>query len=135
MIYLDSNVFISAAINNEELGSKCRNLVRRIKEGESKAATSALTFDEVVWKVKKERSFETGLLAGRAILEMKNLSIIEVNETVLAEALGIMKNCILDPRDAIHAACSISRGISTIISEDSDFDRVKELKRKGIMEI
>ncbi|HEY3128917.1 MAG TPA: PIN domain-containing protein [Acidobacteriota bacterium] len=38
----------------------------------------------------------------------------------------------LKPRDAIHAASALSRGIREIVSEDSDFDAIKELQRKSI---
>ncbi|MCD5409151.1 MAG: PIN domain-containing protein [Methanocellales archaeon] len=36
---------------------------------------------------------------------------------------------IIDPRDAIHAACAITHGIYTIISEDPDFDKIAVLSR------
>ncbi len=35
----------------------------------------------------------------------------------------------IKPRDAIHSATSLSLNINEIISEDSDFDKVEELKR------
>ena len=46
MIYIDSNVFIYATLNTEELGEKARSLLQTIQQGEEKAETSALTFDE-----------------------------------------------------------------------------------------
>jgi|SRR3989339_478964 len=132
MIYVDANVFIFSATNSEEKGQKSRELVRNIITGKIKAASSALTFDEVFWKVKKERGFDDALLAAKTFLDMPNLSIIEANETILAEAYNLIKNYKLDPRDAIHAASAVVHGISTIISDDPDFDRIKELKRKEI---
>ena len=53
MLYLDANVFIYATINTEELGEKARFLLGKIQQGEEKAETSALTFDEVFWASKK----------------------------------------------------------------------------------
>ena len=35
----------------------------------------------------------------------------------------------LDPRDAIHVASMKKLGVSTLISEDSDFDKIDELER------
>ena len=59
MFYLDANVFIYAAINTKEFGEKSRSLLQRIQQGEEKAETSALTFDEVFWAIKKH-SLENG---------------------------------------------------------------------------
>lgn len=132
MIYLDSNIFIFAALNDDEKGEKCRELIKKIREGKEKAATSALTFDEIVWKVKKTKGNDAALIVGKTILEMQNLIILEVNGTVLWEAYNLIKNYDLDPRDSIHAACAIVNGIFTIVSEDPDFDKLKELNRKDI---
>jgi predicted nucleic acid-binding protein len=53
VLYLDANIFIYAAVNSKELGEKSRSLLQRIQQGEEKAETSVLTFDEVFWVVKK----------------------------------------------------------------------------------
>ncbi|MCJ7470484.1 type II toxin-antitoxin system VapC family toxin [Candidatus Bathyarchaeota archaeon] len=53
MIYLDANVFLSAILNREKEGEKARGLIQKLQTGEMAAATSALSFDEVFWIVKK----------------------------------------------------------------------------------
>jgi len=35
----------------------------------------------------------------------------------------------LKPRDAIHLSAAIEHGVFTIISEDKDFDKIKEIER------
>ncbi len=35
----------------------------------------------------------------------------------------------LKPRDAIHLSAAIEHSVFTIISEDKDFDKVKEIER------
>ena len=35
----------------------------------------------------------------------------------------------MKPKDAIHSACAIKNGIKEIISDDPDFDTLKEAKR------
>ena len=57
MIYIDSNVFIFAALNNEELGDSARVISEEVENGNPEALTSALTFDEVILIVKKEQKF------------------------------------------------------------------------------
>ena len=53
MIYLDSNVFIYAATSTSKKGQRSRLLISNITQGKEKAATASLTFDEVMWAVKR----------------------------------------------------------------------------------
>ncbi|MBI2938647.1 MAG: hypothetical protein HYY22_10640 [Thaumarchaeota archaeon] len=43
--YLDSNVFIYADLNQEDIGDRARSLLREVQDGKQPASTSALTFD------------------------------------------------------------------------------------------
>jgi predicted nucleic acid-binding protein len=72
MIYLDSNVFIYATVNTKELGEKARSMLQRIQQGEEKAETSALTFDEVFWAINK-LDYEAALEACQTLLNFPNL--------------------------------------------------------------
>lgn len=134
MIYVDSNVFICAAIYPDIKGDKAREIIKKINDGEINVATSSLTFDEVFRIVKKERGFEMALEAGKALLLMQNLKFIPVDDTILWQAYDLLEKHRLDPRDAIHASCALAQRIQIIISEDGDFDRIKEFKRKDIDE-
>ncbi|MGQ9515318.1 MAG: type II toxin-antitoxin system VapC family toxin [Thermoproteota archaeon] len=130
MIYLDSNVFIYAALNADGLGSKMRQLLARVEEGSEAAASSVLTFDELVWAVGKRRKKEDSWAAGQAFLGLRNLKLIDVSPTVLASALEIMRKYNLAPRDGIHAASAITRDIKTIVSSDGHFDKIEGLRRR-----
>lgn len=133
MIYIDSNVFIYAFIDAGDKGSKARLLLKKIREGkEVPAVTSALTFDEVFWIVKKEKGFNNALKAGRALLEMPNLMFLEVNDEVIWKAYELIKKYKLGPRDAIHLSSALIHGVYTIVSEDKCFDNVEEIERKDI---
>lgn len=132
MIYLDSSAFLNAFLGAGKKGETARDLLDRVQKGEP-AATSALTYDEVFWAVKKHRQFESALLASKAILETPNLTILPVDVEVLWMAHSLSEKYKIDPRDAIHAACALMNGIRTIVSEDSDFDRVREIERRGLV--
>jgi predicted nucleic acid-binding protein len=134
MIYLDSNVFLNAILNLEEEGEKARNIVQKLQKGEIAAATSALSFDEVFWIVKKHRNYDMALKAVKAFLEIPNLTFLDVNDEILWSAYNLAKRYRLNPRDVIHLACALNHGIFTIVSEDKDFDKVKEIKRKSLLD-
>jgi hypothetical protein len=134
MIYLDANVFLNATLNQEDEGEKARNLIRKLQKVEIAAATSALSFDEVFWIVKKHRDFMSALRAAKALLEVPNLTFLEVNDETLWSAYNLAEKYRLDPRDAIHIACALDHAIFTIISEDEHFDKVKEIRRISILD-
>ena len=132
MLYLDANVFVFAALNKEEYGSKAVSLLKKIQLGEEQAITSALTFDEIFWAVKKNRGIEKALESGEAFLNFPNLNLIPADKSVVSSALQIIRECHLAPRDAIHAATAIAEKADCIISTDADFAKVKGLKRRPL---
>ena len=129
MIYLDANVFLSAILNQEDEGEKARDLLQKLQKTEIVAATSALSFDEVFSIVKKHRGFISALKAAKTLLEIPNLTFLEINDQTLWSAYNLAEKYKLDPRDAIHIACALDHAIFTIISENEHFDKVKEIKR------
>jgi len=132
MLYLDSNVFIYAALNTEEIGKRARVLLRKVQQGEEQASSSTLTFDELVWAVKKHRSIEDAINAGEAFLNFPNMKLTAVDGELLALALKLIKKYKLDPRDSIHAATAILEKANLIVSTDPHFDKIKEMQRKPL---
>jgi len=132
VLYLDANVFIFAALNTGEEGDKAVILLKKIQQGEEKAITSALTFDEVFWEVKRNRGIEKALETADAMLNFPNLEIIPADRGVARSAIQIIKEYNLAPRDAIHAATAIAEKADFIVTTDIHFDRVKELKREKL---
>ena len=132
MLYLDAGVFIYAALNRQSIGTRARSLIQRVAEGREEAASCALSVDEVVWVVGKNRSREDALAAGRAFLTVPNLKILPVNQDALLSALTLMRRYELDPRDAIHASTALLNRCTAIVSADAHFDVVVEIPRKMI---
>jgi len=130
LIYLDSNVFIYAALGGAKEGNWCRDLIRRVTGGEVEAVTSALTVDEVVYQVRVSRGLEASIEAGEAVLEMAHLTVSPADAETLWKSLELGRQVGLHPRDAIHAATALSHGSPELISEDVDFDKVEGLKRR-----
>jgi predicted nucleic acid-binding protein len=95
-----------------------------------RATTSSLSWDEVVQAVAKTKGAREAAAAGEAFLAIPRLSLVPVDRKTLAAAQQVYAKYGLRPRDSIHAACAILEGEHEIYSVDSDFDRVKELKRR-----
>ena len=129
-IYLDSNCFIYSSLNKEEIGKNAKKILERIKNGAwKKAYTSTLTVDEFLWKVQKEVGRELAAEGTSIFFSLENLELINIDSLIISQAIEIYKKNKLDPRDAIHLAAMQSKKIKTIYSSDSDFDKIKEIKR------
>jgi len=132
MPYIDSNVFIYPAIYRTETQQKARKakeILHRIESGEITAYTSTLTWDEVVWVVSRVLGRDDGIRQGGKLLGFPNLEFINVDEGILTLAQMLLDKYKLSPRDSIHVASAIGRKIKTVISDDEDFDQVKEITR------
>ncbi len=133
--YIDANIFLYAILGRGKKKNAAKDILERIMDGKLLGFTSALTYDEILWKTRQERGAEDALLASKAFLTFPNLRLIDVNTEILWGAHSLIERYNLGPRDAIHAACALAHRVFTLISEDRDFDRIEEIKRKGLGDI
>jgi hypothetical protein len=136
MAYVDSNVFIYPVIYGPEAQEKARNareILLRIEKGELKAYTSTLTWDEVVWVVGRALGRDDGTSQGRKLLGFPNLEFIDVDKRTLSSAQMLLDKYQLKPRDSLHLASAMNKNIKTVISDDEEFDRVKEVERTPLL--
>lgn len=134
MQYLDSNVFIHAALNDQETGMAARELFTKLVSRSEQAASSTLTLDEVAWNILKHQGKEKMLNLCRNFLANPCIAWIEPTPEIMKKSLDLIERYDLDPRDAIHAATCQSKGIRELVSDDAHFDRIKEtnIKRIGL---
>jgi len=131
MIYLDANIFLSAIVNPpaDEQSKICNKILMKIVSKELLATTSFLTWDEVVFIIKKTLGKNIASVEGKKFLCFPNLTFLNINQEVILLAQDLLTKYDLNPRDAIHAASALFNNIDEIISDDSDFDQIKEIKR------
>ncbi len=118
-----------AALDTEEKGKKAREIVKSANEEKRRYATSAATFDEVVWNIQREAGRALSLRAGKEFLSVWGMTIFPYDRTTAFEALHCMQQSNLRPRDAIHLATMRLNHIKRLVSEDRDFDSVPEIDR------
>lgn len=64
------------------------------------------------------------------MLAFPNLLTAPVRREEMRLALALLaRHTSLEPRDAIHAAVAIRQGVRKIVSDDPDFDLIREQKR------
>ncbi|CAD6492263.1 MAG: PIN domain protein [Candidatus Argoarchaeum ethanivorans] len=127
-MYIDSNIFIFAATGKEELGQNCRKIIKLINEQKITCAASFLVIDEVIWILKKEVGKDDAIKITKAMLSMP-IKWIEIKKSVIIRMMDTYEKTTLDPRDAIHISSMKEVGLSDIVSEDDDFDKVEGIER------
>ena len=66
-------------------------------------------------------------------MQFENLKTVKIDSKTMQSALELMKLCVTPkPRDAIHLATALDEGISTIVSDDVDFDHINGIKRTAL---
>lgn len=130
-MYVDANIFIYATAANDQKGAAAANILQEIEEGAS-AITSSLTLDEVMWWFIKNDKADDLKAAIQEIYELTNLEVKDTPALIPLQALDLIEQHNLKPRDAIHAATMKHYGQTHIASEDTDFDRIPGIKRIGI---
>jgi len=127
-LYVDSNIFIFAAMDEGRLGENCREIIRLIHSKSISFLASFLVVDEVIWVLKKNIGKEDAIRITKALLSMP-MKWITIQRSVIIRMVDIHENTELDPRDALHISSMKESGISIIVSEDEDFDMVDGIER------
>ena len=133
-MYVDSNIFILSVINHASLGDKAREVLKKINDNQIRAFSSCLTLDEVFYVLKKNLDKEDFNEFLETIFSV-NIKWLEANINIIKESAEIIKRYNLEPRDAIHVATMKLNNINSIISQDDNFDKIKEIKRIKLAQI
>ncbi len=127
--YIDSNIFIFPVIYDNEQSFKAGNILSRLEKNEIIGYTSVLTWDEVVYVIRKTLGKADSISIGKKFINYPNLRFINTDVNIIIKAMEIGENYNLKPRDSLHIATSLSRDIRNIISDDSDLDSVDIIHR------
>jgi predicted nucleic acid-binding protein len=129
-VYIDSNVFILPVLGEKSDRARgARKALERIEAQDLVAYTSVLTWDEVVWVVSRVLGRPDGIQVGKKLLNFPGLRFIDATTSIITKAQSISDSRDLAPRDAIHCASAIAKGIFSLVSDDSDLEVVTEIKR------
>jgi predicted nucleic acid-binding protein len=149
-LYLDA--MVPCALLRQIDAEIVKSLFRRIQAGEIKAFTSALTFDELAYRlllavirdnhpgnpVQNLRENEADLIAAYApritaelqkLQNFPNLTLVDVDATDVAQMLQFMGQYRLRPRAALHLAAMHKCACFNLASQDPDFDHVPAIQR------
>ncbi|MBI4181376.1 MAG: PIN domain-containing protein [Candidatus Aenigmarchaeota archaeon] len=131
MKYLDANIFLLPLLYQDKRSAAARSVLVRVATGEMSAATSLLTWDEVVRVVQKTLGKDVARAEGRKLLGFPHLRFLDLTTRIAWKAQELREQMDLGPRDALHAATALTADLPAIISTDTDFDGIPGLQRIG----
>ena len=147
-VFADSNILTYHLLGDPVHGGSCRAFIARVEEGEVEGWVSPIVVSETVFNfIKASVVKRYRVRAGDVLALLKSqpeiLSSIELEPVVdlleifslmpvgkreVEESYRLIGRYQLLTNDALHAACCKTNGIENIATNDSDFERVENLK-------
>ncbi len=128
--HTDPNVFLYPVLYSEiEEAEKAKDILARIESKEIQAYTSTLTWDEISYVTEMVLGKTDAVEIGKKFINFPFLRFVTVDDEIIRRSQVIRERYHLKPRDSIHLSCAIERNILEIITDDTDFDGIKEIKR------
>lgn len=127
MIYIDTNVWIYAAIAHPRYGRRCKAILEWIEKGELKAIISAQVLSEVAGVLYQQyREDPTKHVV--AVLSYP-VKIVDVTPDIVLRAVEYSRDYGILPYDGIHVASAVSSLVTEVLSADKELDKVDIIKR------
>ncbi len=128
-VFLDTNVFLYAVGKAHAERDACASVLRRVAEGSLDATVNTEVIQEILYVLARRGRREDALtLAGNVAALFPDM--LPVTRDDLLSAFQLLRQYPRLPvRDAIHAASMLGNGLGTVISVDTHFDQISEIRR------
>ena len=127
--FLDTNIFLYAAGASHPLREACARVLRRVADGTLDATISSEVIQEVLYVlIRRGRRGDALKLANDLASLFPDL--LAVTRDDVAGACELLRRYPqLSVRDAVHVGTMLRNGLRSLVSVDSDFDQVSEIRR------
>lgn len=128
-VFLDTNIFLYAAGASHPWREACAKVLRRVADGSLDATINSEVVQEILYVLSRHgRRDEALKLAGHLTALFPDLLGVTRDDMVGACEL-LRRYPGLSVRDAVHVGTMLRNGLKTLVSVDSDFDQVSEIRR------
>ncbi|MBI2632041.1 type II toxin-antitoxin system VapC family toxin [Candidatus Pacearchaeota archaeon] len=126
---VDANIFLEFLLNQER-AKEAVIFLNKILIGNISAYISSFTIDSIILTLYRNKiKIEDMRIFLKKLLRSKGFDIYQLTMKDRFLAFHHLEEYGLDYEDAITLQCALSAGCKEIVSFDSDFDKVKEIKR------
>ena len=125
--FIDASVFIYAAGKEHPYKEPCSEILKLIELHSIQSVISVEVIQEILHRSIRIGQKEDGIKSSRIAFAIMPVEPLDAGDCV--RALELLELYSVDCRDAFHAAWMLRRGITSIISADKHFDRIKGIER------
>ncbi len=130
VVFLDANIFLEIALNDKK-SEDCKKLLDEVMRGKIKAYTSDFIVYscllQIQFKTKETKQMKNFILF---INSIDNLTILRPSLFDMEKAVEYKEKWKLDFDDGLVVSCMVNNGIKTLISLDSDFNKVPLIMKR-----
>lgn len=127
--FIDANLIMYSLGGPHPLREPCRMVFEKIKDGLIQVVTNTEVLQEILYRFFSIKKSSVGALAYTSLVEIC-VEILPVTLHDMDLALDLLKKYPgITSRDAVHAATMINHEIKEILSADSHFDLIQEIRR------
>src|SRR5256885_16008322 len=121
-MYADAGLFLVPVLyaNGAPWVGAAAQFLESLGRGTRKVSTATLTWDEVVYVVRRLLGPEDSIAKGAELLAFPNLTWLRVDLAGLRVAAGLYRSLPIRPRGAVHAAPARQAGQPEVCSETRD---------------
>jgi len=127
--FLDTNVFLYAAGGSHPEREACVRVLRKVADGSLDATVNTEVVQEILYVLVRRGRRKEAVTLARHVTDLFP-DLLPVTRDDMVSACGLVQRYPrLPARDAVHAATMLRHGLKHVISVDTDFDQVRELRR------
>ncbi len=128
-VFVDTAIIMYAAGGEHGLRQPCVDILDRVTAGDLDAVTSIEVVQELVHRYLSIRRPDTAASVATQAMDMF-APVLPITHAIMRRVPDLAARYpTLQARDLVHAATCIHEGISEIVSPDTGFDVVHELRR------
>jgi predicted nucleic acid-binding protein len=128
-VFLDANVFLYALGGDSPQRQPCRAVIDAIAGGDLDAVTSTEVLQEILHVRRRRADLANAIHAARTAAAVVTEVLSVTGEDLVSACTTLERHPHMSVRDAVHVAVMNVARVHTLISTDTDFDAVREIKR------
>jgi predicted nucleic acid-binding protein len=127
--FIDTNIFLYSVGRDHHLKPPSISTIQKIRDGDILAIINTEIIQEILYRFQSIKRLSTGIQLAKEVMLISS-RILPVTKKDLSLAIELLELYPkVETRDAFHAATMINNGVKEIISTDSHFDSITEIKR------